>query len=105
MKLSSIQSATTTLAMTFALVSPVMPIGERMNHAAAQTAEVDYETLPPDPSEGAQKLAAAKVTMPQAIEMAMKASAGTVLSASAAADGDKVTPVRRLKRVRKKQIG
>jgi len=62
-----------------------------MNHAAAQTAEVDYETLPPDPSEGAQKLAAAKVTMPQAIEMAMKASAGTVLSASAAADGDKVT--------------
>ena len=35
MKLSSIQSATTTLAMTFALVSPVMPIGENMNHAAA----------------------------------------------------------------------
>ena len=91
MKLLSIQSATTTLAMTFALVSTVMPIGENMNHAAAGTAEVDFETLPPDPSEGAQKLAAAKVTMPQAIEMAMKASAGTVISASAAADGDKVT--------------
>ena len=92
MKLSSIQSAFSSLALTFALVSPVMPIGENMKHAAAAgTAEVDYETLPPDPSEGAQKLAAAKVTMPQAIEMAMKSSAGTVLSASAAADGDKVT--------------
>ena len=89
MKISSIQSATTTLAMTFALVSPVMPIGESMNHAAAGTAEVDYETLPPDPSEGAQKLAAAKVTMPQAIEMAMKASGGTVLSAVAMTNTDK----------------
>ncbi len=89
MKISSIQSATTTLAMTFALVSPVMPIGENMNHAAAGTAEVDYETLPPDPSEGAQKLASAKVTMPQAIEMAMKASGGTVLSAVAMTNTDK----------------
>lgn len=89
MKLSSIQTATTTLAMTFALVSPVMPIGENMNHAAAGTAEVDYETLPPDPSEGAQKLASAKVTMPQAIEMAMKASGGTVLSAVAMTNTDK----------------
>jgi hypothetical protein len=49
MKLSSIQSAFSSLALTFALVSPVMPIGENMNHAAAGTAEVDYETLPPDP--------------------------------------------------------
>ncbi len=89
MKISSIQTATTTLAMTFALVSPVMPIGENMNHAAAGTAEVDYETLPPDPSEGAQKLASAKVTMPQAIEMAMKASGGTVLSAVAMTNTDK----------------
>jgi len=89
MKISSIQTATTTLAMTFALVSPVMPIGENMNQAAAGTAEVDYETLPPDPSEGAQKLASAKVTMPQAIEMAMKASGGTVLSAVAMTNTDK----------------
>lgn len=62
-----------------------------MNHASADSTTVDYETLPPDPFEGAQKLAAAKITMPMAIEMAAKTSAGTVISASAMTDGDKVT--------------
>lgn len=91
MKTTSFQSVFSSIALTFALVSPLMPIGHNMKNATAQAAEADYETLPPDPSEGAQKLAAARVTMPQAMEMAMKSSAGTVISASAAADGDNVT--------------
>ena len=91
MNLTSIQSAIATLALTFALVSPVMPIGEIMNRAAAQAPPCDYETLPPDPSEAAQKLGAAKITMPMAIEMAVKASGGTVISGTAMTKGESAT--------------
>ncbi len=71
----------TTLLSTLALSTMV----------TAQAPQADYETLPPDPSEGAQKLSAAAVTMPKAIELATAASGGSVLAASATAEGDTVT--------------
>ena len=54
-------------------------------------AQTDYETVPPDPAETAQKLAAAPVTMAKAIELAASATGGRVLSAAAIANGDLVT--------------
>lgn len=54
-------------------------------------AQTDYETVPPDPAETAQKLAAAPVTMAKAIELATSATRGRVLSAAAIAKGDLVT--------------
>ncbi len=56
----------------------------------AQAPQTDYETLPSDPNEGAQKLSAAVVTMSKAIELAAAACGGSVLAASASIDGENV---------------
>ncbi len=56
-----------------------------------QAPEADYETLPADPAETAQKLAAASVSMTKAIEIAIGATSGRIVEASTKIDGDKVT--------------
>lgn len=71
----------TTLLSTLALSTMV----------TAQAPQTDYETLPADPNEGAQKLSAAAVSMAKAIELATAASGGNVLAASAMTEGDTVT--------------
>ncbi len=61
---------------------------------AANTAPAqgdDFETLPPDPAEAAQKIAAAAVTMAKAIELATTATQGRVLAAMAVINGDAVS--------------
>ena len=59
--------------------------------ALSQSAEPDYETLPPDPAETAQKLAAAPVNMAKAIELATAATGGRIIEVSTSTEGDHVT--------------
>jgi len=89
--MKNLSLSASSLVITFSLAMPWMNFGVSMNQAHAQAAPIDYETLPPDPWEGAQKLAAAKVDMALAIELAMKASDGGLVAAEATTDADTVT--------------
>jgi peptidylprolyl isomerase len=63
-----------------------------LSHSAlAQDTTKDYESLPPDPAEAAQKLAAAAVSMTKAIELATAATGGRIVEATTNIDGEKIT--------------
>ena len=56
--------------------------------ASADGSEADYTTVPVDPAETAQKLAAQRVDLAKAMELAAQASGGWVVSASSKLRGD-----------------
>ncbi len=89
MKLTFVPALSITAITT--ITAALLPMGVPMNTASAQSAPADYETVPPDPSDAAQKLSAAPVSLTKAMELAASASGGTIVSAAATLNGDKVT--------------
>jgi len=77
--ISRFVSATMFSASTLLITSTVV---------LAQGTTPDYTTVPVDPAETAQKLAAQKVDLAKAMEMAAQASGGGVVSASSKLNGD-----------------
>ncbi len=80
-------SLTTVTAIAAAFFAVAVPAST----ATAQSAPADYETLPPDPSEAAQKLSAAPIGLAKAMTLSADATGGTPLSAFASIVGDKIT--------------
>lgn len=70
------------------LAAAIAPMLVSPSALAQQTP--DYETIPPDPADTEQRLAAAHVTLIQAIEKAEKATNGNALSAVTVPKGDHV---------------